>query len=653
MSRPKCILTVDVEALPLRAPGHHVDTLIYGCIDGEEWGIGRIMDIADYHGVKMTFFLDFAEAELYGDAITEVGKYIVSRGHDLQIHCHYDLLATKIFERFPQAGQNYHTWYEDEDISDFIVDYCLEQYHKCTTKEPIVFRGGEYRFGAALLRKLKEKGIAADASYNYLRPRQRPVNRQFVYENGLLELPVGILPEHGREPKRILNFNKRDVYPACAGDIEVALKRYELLFRDFYASYGDSALASFLMHGWSFCFHEDRFQKTGYIDRPNPFAPELFDRLLGMLYEKVDFITAAEAVRLSDDYFIKKVDFDSIFSLYQTQNTDNLKLVEAFVRRKAGDREVVIWGTGMLERQAHDAWNISARLNTSFYVSSRSISTWRGKPVKTFETACLSPNRHYVLLLVKPCIPEVRESLINSGFTEFEDYFDVNKQVPREGGALLHPPKDICCPICDGKEFELFNPERHIELPRRCAKCGSVERSRTIPKLFFEDLGKELLSQKILHISPIRSERLFFKQAGASYVTTLDVRPQVKPDIIADLCNMPQVESDAFDIVFANCVLNHVYDDEAALSEVHRVLRDKGLFIVWVMGSGTLKTKADSNPTAWYGEDAMETYRVGTYRYYGETDFTAQLRRHFSKVRSYEKFDAVTEQSCCWYVCEK
>lgn len=649
MSRPKCILTVDAEALALRAPAHHVDTLIYGRIDGEEWGSGRIMDIADRYNVKMTFFLDFAETELYGDAITEVGKYIVSRGHDLQIHCHYDLLASKIFERFPQANQNYHTWYEDENISDFIVDYCIKQYHKCTTKESIVFRGGEYRFGAAILKKLKEKGIAADASYNYLRPRQRPVNKQFVYENGLLELPVGILPEYGRNPKKLLNFNHRGVYPTCAEDIEDALKRYELLFRDFYANYGDSALASFLMHSWSFCFNEDRFKNTGYIDRPNPFAPELFDRLLGMLCKKVDFITAAEAVQLTDNYFTKKVDFDSIFSLYQPQNTDNLKLVEAFVRSKAAGREIIVWGTGLLERQARDAWNISDRLNTSFYVSNRSISAWRGRPVKTFEAARLSPDRHYVLLLVKPCIPEVRESLINSGFVEYEDYFDIAKQVPQQEEAPIHPLKEICCPICEGKEFELYNSKR----PRRCAKCGSVERNRTIPKLFFEDLGEELLSQKILHISPIRSERLFFEQAGATHVTTLDVRPQVKPDIVADLCSMPQVESDSFDVVFANCVLNHVYDDEAALSEIHRVLRDKGLFIVWVMGSGTLKTTVDANPTDWYGEAAMETYRIGTYRHYGETDFTAQLQRYFSKVRSYEKFDAVTEQSCCWYVCEK
>ena len=116
---------------------------------------------------------------------------------------------------------------------------------------------------------------------------------------------------------------------------------------------------------------------------------------------------------------------------------------------------------------------------------------------------------------------------------------------------------------------------------------------------------------------------------------------------------MPQVLSDSYDIVFANCVLNHVYDDEAALEEIHRVLRDKGLFITWVTGSGERNTVSVADPTEWYGQEAMDAYQVGTYRYYGEADFSLQLRHHFAKVQCYEKYDASSGLSCCWYVCEK
>ena len=59
INKPKLIVTVDTEAFSLRAPDNYIKTLVYGHIDGEEWGIGRMMDIADKYGVKITFFLDF------------------------------------------------------------------------------------------------------------------------------------------------------------------------------------------------------------------------------------------------------------------------------------------------------------------------------------------------------------------------------------------------------------------------------------------------------------------------------------------------------------------------------------------------------------------------------------------------------------------
>ena len=109
MEKPRCMLTVDVEAMPNRAETAHVDTLIYGRIGGKEYGIGKMMDIADKHHVKMTFFVDFAEYELYGDEIIHVGEYIFSRGHDLQVHCHYDLLK-EVVGKEPWASneENYY-----------------------------------------------------------------------------------------------------------------------------------------------------------------------------------------------------------------------------------------------------------------------------------------------------------------------------------------------------------------------------------------------------------------------------------------------------------------------------------------------------------------------------------------------------------------
>lgn len=652
MKKPRCMLTVDVEAWNRRAPDCYVDTLIYGRLNGEEWGIGRMMDIADKHDVKMTFFVDFAEVELYDDAILDAGRYIAARGHDLQIHCHYEFLAERVLERFPHLEKSYVAWHscEDEKLSDYIVEYCLNHFRKCSKKNTIVFRGGGYRIGEAVLKKLKEKGISADASYNCLRPKQRPASKQFIFENGLLEYPLGILPETERTQETSLNFNASSLYPVCEDDIPRILEEYEKIFRDFYWYYGEDAAASVIMHSWSFCHNKERFQSTGYMDRPNPYAAELFDRFLEKFKEKLAFITAEQATeRILPE---KTADFDAMLSAYGTMSPENLERVEQLVRRKARDRQVVIWGRGWMESEIIQVRNLTQRLNAAFYISqdAHTVSQWRGRPVKTFEEAELSPDRHYVLVLARSVFRDIRERLSDRGFSEYEDYYDINRPVLRETDAPPQTVDGTPCPICGGTRYETYNGPR----PRRCIACGSVERQRTIPKLFAENIGMERLKGEILHVSPGAAERKFFRQAGAERITTVDIRPEVKANLVADICAMPQVASDSFDLVFANCVLNHVYDDEAALSEIVRVLRSGGLFVVWTMpSSNRMKTTVNGDPTAWYGKETMEAYRVGTYRHYGETDFTAQLKRHFHQVRSYEKFDAVTQTSCCWYVCDK
>ena len=652
MSKPKCILTVDVEAWDRRAPDRYVDTLIYGRLNGGEWGIGRIMDIADKHHVKMTFFLDFAEVEFYGDEIIEAGRYIASRGHDLQIHCHHEFLADKVLERFPHVDRSYASWhgYEDEAISDFIVDYCLEQYRKCCEKSTVVFRGGGYRTGKAMLKKLKEKGLSADASYNFLRPRERPDNQQFFFENGLLELPLGILPEQADTHEQALNFNSPYLYPIHKNDWRGILEKYESIFQGYYHRYGEDAIPSLILHSWSFCHERERFQETGYIDRPNPYAPELFDRFLERFASELEFITAEEAARSVQP--LKSVDFDAIFSAYGPMSPDNLRRVERFIQKNVRGRNVVIWGRGWMESVIIQTLNLKESLNAAFYVSqdAHAVQEWRGIPVKTFEEAGLTPECHYVLVIARASFQDIRESLKTAGFLEYEDFYDIKKFAPGDADVQTQAREGPSCPICGGSQYEVYNGAR----PRRCVACGSVERHRTIPKLFAENIGVEWLSRRILHISPGIAERKYFQGMGAENITTIDIRPRVKANLTADICHMPQIESDSFDMVFANCVLNHVYDDEAALSEISRVLRPKGLFVVWVTPSGNrMKTTVPSDTTAWYGKEEMEKYRVGTYRYYGETDFAAQLKRHFESVRCFEKYDEVTETSCCWFVCGK
>lgn len=424
-SRPLCMLTVDVEAFSMRAQDKYVDTLIYGRINGGEWGIGRMMDIADQYGIKMTFFLDFAEVEFYGTEIIDVGRYIVSRGHELQIHCHADCFAKAVHKRFPHADKWYPAWYEDDEISDFMVEYCLEQYHKCTDKTPIAFRGGAYRFGTALLKKLKEKGITADASYNCLRPKPLPMTKQFTYENGLLELPISVLPK--KNSMHTLNFNADLLYPVDKNDWEHNLGLYENTFQEFYEYYGKDAIACLMMHSWSFCYDKERCRSKGYFDVPNIYAAELFERLLYSFSDKIDFITASQAVQAGVRCFSKKMDFAEVFSISDVMSAENLRSLVEYIRGEAGEREIVVWGKGWVESEIVETLDIFTMLNVKFYISQDAEYNrkWRGRPVVTFEEAGISPEKHYVFVCAQPIFPEIREDLKRSGFSEWNDYYDI------------------------------------------------------------------------------------------------------------------------------------------------------------------------------------------------------------------------------------
>jgi len=420
------ILTVDVEAFPMRAPGHYVDTLIYGRLGGGEWGIGRMMDIADKYGVKMSFFLDFAEVEFYGSAIFDAGRYILSRGHDLQLHCHIDGLEKLVKARFADTDNIYRTWYQSEAVSDFMIGYCQEQYEACAKRPPAVFRGGAYRFGEPLLKVLKKRGFAADASYNMLRPAPLPPNKQFFYENGLLELPVGVVPGKKAARARQMNFNSDLLCPRDQPDEATVLEAYNALFRDYYAYYGRNAAASLMMHSWSFCCSYARFHETGYMDQPNPYAAGLFESFLAAFRDRLDFVTMAQTAEDERKKPLPVERFDDVLAGQKLYSREVLEKVAALILEKAAGREVVVWGKGWWESEINSFLNLPQRLGVKFYIARDAAGqrTWRNRPVMTFDEARISPAQHYVFLCAQAVFPEIREALRSAGFEAYRDYFD-------------------------------------------------------------------------------------------------------------------------------------------------------------------------------------------------------------------------------------
>lgn len=282
-------LTVDVEAHTIRAAGDHVERLIWGRQGGREAGIGAMMDIADRHGVPMTFFLDYPEAELYGESLLDVGREIHRRGHDLEPHCHAEYLMKRVFGQDDMWAIRLPTATPEQ--SRAIVDTLVDHHVGITGNHPLAYRSGAYLLGANYLDALKHAGIVLDASYNLLCPESPMllgVRGDFRWENGLRELPIPLVPYfRGINRPVPWNFN---ALPFTAGSLEERLKAHSDFLHSWFARHGDMSTPTLVIHSWSFW----KMDPAGHFTEPYDEAVELFDALLAMLKSEYEVISISQ-----------------------------------------------------------------------------------------------------------------------------------------------------------------------------------------------------------------------------------------------------------------------------------------------------------------------------------------------------------------------
>lgn len=147
----------------------------------------------------------------------------------------------------------------------------------------------------------------------------------------------------------------------------------------------------------------------------------------------------------------------------------------------------------------------------------------------------------------------------------------------------------VYCPCC-GKHFEGFKDERFYADTARfnpdmfrksrqdviCDFCRSAPRHRIIAKWAEENVDL-LKSSKILYFAPELSMMLWFKRHGIR-VTTADLYDR-KADLKLDMTKLDLADKSQ-DVIFCNHVLEHVSDYSAAMSELHRVLKEGGRLII-------------------------------------------------------------------------
>ena len=132
----------------------------------------------------------------------------------------------------------------------------------------------------------------------------------------------------------------------------------------------------------------------------------------------------------------------------------------------------------------------------------------------------------------------------------------------------------------DGKSYRKFLPYGYQKIRKNVLAPGtfSLERHR----LFWIYLKNETdffsaTKKKVLHFAPEQAFYNEFKKIKKLNYTTTDLFSPLA-DVKADICNLP-FKDNQFDYIFCNHVLEHIPDDNKAMSELFRVLAPNGIGI--------------------------------------------------------------------------
>lgn len=195
----------------------------------------------------------------------------------------------------------------------------------------------------------------------------------------------------------------------------------------------------------------------------------------------------------------------------------------------------------------------------------------------------------------------------------------------------------------DGSSYRKFLPYGY-QKSRKNALCPgtlSLERHRLL-WLYLERKTSFLDdSIRVLHVAP---EQVFYKKFKSfshwDYTTTDLFSPLA--DVKADLCNLP-FESNTYDLILCNHVLEHIPDDEKAIKEIYRILKPSGTAILQVPLNENRNTTFEDNSI----EDPKERARIfGQYdhvRIYGK-DYYDRLKSVGFEATADDFINTLSEQ---------
>lgn len=134
----------------------------------------------------------------------------------------------------------------------------------------------------------------------------------------------------------------------------------------------------------------------------------------------------------------------------------------------------------------------------------------------------------------------------------------------------------------DGNQFRRFLPYGYgKQRPNVLSPSTlSLERHRLLWLYLKNETDLFTKPQRLLHFAPEQAFYKRFKDMDHLDYTTTDLNSPLA-EVKADICNLP-FESNSFDVILCNHVLEHIPEDKKALSELYRVLKPGGYGIFQV-----------------------------------------------------------------------
>lgn len=133
--------------------------------------------------------------------------------------------------------------------------------------------------------------------------------------------------------------------------------------------------------------------------------------------------------------------------------------------------------------------------------------------------------------------------------------------------SIFYSGNEYQCPICN-KKLKQFIPTIHNDF--LCPNCGSLQRNRRLWQL----LDTEFITPNsvVLDFSPSRCLYRKLKQIKTIKYQSTDLSGDFIADNKFDITKL-EIEDKSLDLVICYHILEHITDDNAAMTELYRVMK--------------------------------------------------------------------------------